>query len=107
MKYKEYIINEKRIEFHNSIIGKETVLIDKKVISQKYSILGTEHKFSIDGEDYHIKSSVELFKTIGVKLILSKNGEQIEKDYLADKNQFIAGLVLGFITYWILDATIF
>ena len=92
MKYKEYNLNDNKIEFHNSIIGKETVLINNKIISQKYSILGTEHKFSIDGENYQLKSSCEFIKTIGVKLILLKKGKQIEKDYLMDKNQFYAGL---------------
>jgi hypothetical protein len=62
MKYTEYTIDNNKIEFLNSILVKETVVVNAEKVSEKFSITGTEHHFAIKSHHFILKSNNELFK---------------------------------------------
>lgn len=99
MKYADFKINGNAIEFHNSIVGQETVFVNGKVVSTKYSIFGTKHKFDLDGKQYKLISRLQPLIGIGVKLKLMENEELLEARLVNNAKQsiiwFAAGLFLG------------
>ena len=103
MKYTDFKINGNSIEFHNSIVGKETVFVNGKVTSEKFSIFGTKHKFDIERNQYELKSRLQPIIGIGVKLELMENGELIETRVVNNAKQsiiwFAAGLFLGMVLF--------
>jgi hypothetical protein len=78
MKYIEYNIDNNKIEFLNSILGKETIVINGEKVSEKFSITGTEHHFTIKSNHFILKSNYELFKEKNLKIELLKNDEIID-----------------------------
>lgn len=78
MKYTEYTIDNDKIEFLNSILGKETVVVNGEKISEKFSITGAEHHFSIKLNHFILKSNYELFKDRKLKIELVKNDKIID-----------------------------
>ena len=81
MKYYEYIIESDKIEFYNSYLGYETVLVNGKKVSKKYSITGTEHKFKINLTEYEITTEYKLFDDNKFNLHLEQNGKLIDLKY--------------------------
>lgn len=53
MKFITLHICDSKIELHNSVLGKETIIVDGQIISEKYSLTGANHRFSIrdNGQD--------------------------------------------------------
>lgn len=52
MKYTTFYFKDDKIEVFNSILGKETVKVNRSIVSSKYSIFGEKHAFSLkDGEE--------------------------------------------------------
>ena len=47
MKIKTIYLEGNKIEFYNSILGKEIVKVNDQVVSSKFSMFGTEHIFKI------------------------------------------------------------
>ena len=47
MKIITIYLEENKIEFFNSILGKEIVKVNDQVVSSKFSMFGTEHIFKI------------------------------------------------------------
>ncbi len=80
MKYTEFSIDQNKIEFHNSILRKETILISGSKISEKYSITGTEHK--IVKNNFKVVSEYKLFADRIVNLLIEKNGKIVEEEYV-------------------------
>jgi len=76
MKYADFKINENTIEFHNSLIGNETVFVDGKIVSEKFSIFGTVHKFELNKKEYQLISNT-LNLGYGIKLELRANKKLI------------------------------
>ena len=103
MKYTDFEINGNSIEFHNSIVGKETVFVNGKVTSRKFSIFGTKHKFDLDRKQYELKSRLQPLIGIRVKLELMENGKLIETKLVNNAKQSIiwlaTGLFLGFVLF--------
>jgi hypothetical protein len=95
MKYVEFKIGETKIEFHNSIFGKERVVNNGKTISEKHSIFGAKHIFKIDEQIFELKSSCQSFTGIGINLELVKNGNLIEKKTFTPTKQSIIGVIFG------------
>ena len=52
MKLMTIFQGENKIELHNSILGKETVYVNDREVSSKYSFWGTSHVFDVqEGND--------------------------------------------------------
>ena len=98
MKYIEFNTDQNKIEFHNSILGKETILVDGKKVSEKFSITGKEHKFKIGKDNYKITSSYELFSNRMIKFSFEKNGKLIEERTVPmNSKQRIYWMGIGFL----------
>ena len=78
MKYAEFNIDSNKIEFWNSVLGIESILINGKEISKKFSVTGIEHKFELNSKDYILKSKAKLFAKDEINIQLSENGKIIE-----------------------------
>ena len=78
MKYYEYNLESNKIEFFNSYFGKETVLVNGKKTSEKFSITGTYHFFKIDAIEILIKTDYKLFKDRKLELNLFQNRQLID-----------------------------
>ncbi|MFE3867831.1 hypothetical protein ACFX5E_07050 [Flavobacterium sp. LS2P90] len=55
MKYTEFNVDNNKIEFLPSILGKETVVVNGEKLSEKFSITGTEHHFAIKSNHFILK----------------------------------------------------
>lgn len=67
MKLVTFWIEGHKIELFNSLIGKETVKVDDRIVSSGYSILGMTHEFNLNEENtdtYRIKTSQGSFPSI-------------------------------------------
>lgn len=47
MKYTTIYLDENKIELFNTLLGKETVKVNGNIVSEKWSITGTDHNFVI------------------------------------------------------------
>lgn len=102
MKYADFKVNENTIEFHNSIVGNEKVLVDGKVVSEKFSIFGTAHKFELNNKEFQLISST-IFLGLGIKLELTENEKLIDdKSIYWTKHSFI-WFAAGFLFAWVLS----
>jgi len=105
MKCADFKINGNSIEFHNSLVGNEKVLVDGKVVSKKFSIFGTKHKFELNQKEYQIKSGLGNIG-FGIKLELTENEKLIDnKSIYWTRNSliwFTAGFLVGCLLsiYW-------
>ena len=104
MKYYEYTIESNKIEFHNSYLGTETILVNGKKVSKKYSITGTEHPFKINGTKFMLTTEYELFQDRKFNLYLEQNGKLIDLKYIKLNKRYRLivlgiGIVCGF---WII-----
>jgi hypothetical protein len=96
MKYTEYTIDNDKIEFLNSILGKETVVVNGEKVSEKFSITGTEHHFTIESNHFILKSNYELFKDRKLKIELLKNDEIIDSKFVKmDSKQRVVWIAFG------------
>ncbi len=100
MKYTEIEINQNKIEFHNSILGIGKIIFNEKVVSIKFSILGTIHNFKIEQDDFKITTKYQLFSWNNVELIIERNNEKIYDKYIPTNTKhriiwFIIGIVIG------------
>ena len=75
----DFTTNSDSIVFYNSAMGKETIVVNGKKVSEKYSFFGTRHEFTIDDDNYEVVTSFIINSTIGVKAQLRKNGRLIEE----------------------------
>ena len=99
MKYAEFNIESNKIEFLNSAFGIESVLLNGKIISKKFSFSGIKHFIKLNSDNLTLESKYQQFNKREIKLELKKNGELLEKQIVqADKKQR---------TYWMLIGTAF
>jgi len=69
---------ETSIELRNSIWGKETILVNDKVVSSKYTMFGgTGHKFAVEENDGEANYSVKYRMGFGVAFDIWRNGEPV------------------------------
>lgn len=103
MKYADFIIDGKNIEFHNSILGKETIKIDNIIVSEKYSMFGTKHLFGLSSGDYELISSLQFFSRAFVILDLYKDDVVIDQVRVTKKwySPLLAAFA-GFSVYFII-----
>lgn len=69
--------DEHDIELHNSILGKETVKINGKIISSKFSFFGTTHSFSVSSNGQEIPYKVRFRTGTPVAFDVHRNGEPL------------------------------
>ena len=104
MKYYEYNIESNKIEFFNSYFGKETILVNGKKTSEKFSITGTYHFFKIDSVEILLKTDYKLFKDRKIELNLFQNRQLIDyKKVEINKNYRLIMIGFGiFIGFWLI-----
>ena len=94
MKFYEYNIESDKIEFFNSYFGIETVIVNGKKKSEKFSITGTEHKFKINSTEFVMITEYKLFDDNKFNLHLEKNGKLIDLQYI-ELNKRYRLIILG------------
>ena len=52
MKYAEFNIENNKIEFLNSVFGIESVLLNGKTVSKKFSFSGVKHNLNLHSENF-------------------------------------------------------
>lgn len=79
MHYLRLEIENHTIEFHNSWAGDETVLVNGREVSKKFSFWGTHHYFTTmeEGEKVRYSLTTKLLHGMQVAVDLSRNGELI------------------------------
>jgi len=78
MKVYTIYIKENIIEISNSFLGKETIKVNDRIVSSKYSLFGTNHNFNLTHENN--VSNMELNTKLtphGVLIDLFENGKPI------------------------------
>lgn len=69
---------ESKIELRNTIWGKETILVNDKLVSSKYTAFGgTGHKFMVDEDGEEANYSVKYRMGFGVAFDIWRNGEPV------------------------------
>ena len=97
IKYYEFNDNLNNIEFLNSVFGIEKVLVNGKMISNKFSMTGRKHIFDIDSDTFILNSKIKLFGDSIIKLDLIKNEKLIDSRSVEfDKKQRLIWIVSGF-----------
>jgi len=104
MKYYEYNMESNKIEFFNSFFGKETILVNGKKTSEKYSITGTYHFFKINSIDILLKTDYKLFKDRKIELNLFQNRQLVDyKNIEINKRYKLIVFAVGiFIGFWLI-----
>ena len=104
MKYYEYNMESNKIEFFNSFFGKETILVNGKKTSEKYSITGTYHFFKINSIDILLKTDYKLFKDRKIELNLFQNRQLVDyKNIEINKRYNLIVFAVGiFIGFWLI-----
>lgn len=96
MKYVEFNIENNKIEFMNSVFGIESVLLNGKTVSKKFSFSGLKHKMNLNSGNIILKSKYKQFDKSEIELELIKNGKVIEKQIVqANKKQRIYWMAIG------------
>ena len=104
MKYYEYNMESNKIEFFNSFFGKETILVNGKKTSEKYSITGTYHFFKINSINILLKTDYKLFKDRKIELNLFQNRQLVDyKNIEINKRYRLIVFAVGiFIGFWLI-----
>jgi len=104
MKYYEYNMESNKIEFFNSFFGKETILVNGKKTSEKYSITGTYHFFKINSIAILLKTDYKLFKDRKIELNLFQNRQLVDYKNIEINKRYrlimFAGVI--FIGFWLI-----
>lgn len=96
MKYGEFIIDSNKVEFFNSVFGIESVLLNGKRISRKFSIFGTKHYFVLASKNFSLESQYKPSTSKEIRLDLKENGKTIKsRSVKVDKKHRIFWIALG------------
>ncbi|MFN3196145.1 MAG: hypothetical protein ACE364_09370 [Chlorobiota bacterium] len=62
MKHSTVYYGNSTIELHNTILGKETVIVNGVNVSEKYSLSGTNHRFTFtdEGKERHAQLTTKM-----------------------------------------------
>ena len=102
MKFTTVYLDNNKIELYNSVFGKETVRVNNEIVSEKHSILGTEHFFKIKENESEVECKlVTGFGFNGVVIDLYKDGKPIIE---SPKNNAFGVLMIVFFTIIIIGA---
>jgi hypothetical protein len=108
MKYAEFNIDSNKIEFLNSVFGIESVLLNGKRISKKFSFSGITHEIKLHARHLILESKYKQFDKKEIKLELKENGVLLKEQFVkTDKKQryvwFLIGIGLGITIYELLN----
>lgn len=105
MKFTTIYLEDNKIEIFNSILGRETIKVNGEIVSNKYSITGAEHTFSITENGTIAKCKLKIgFGLYGVIFDLYKNNKPIIESPKSDFLKFfivvffiavLIGLIIG------------
>ena len=96
MKYTTVHLSGNIIELFNTILGKETVKVNGKIVSEKRSLKGTEHIFKINKNTYRLTTGMNIN---GVVFSLYENDKpiiEIPKNKFAFYFVVIMGIIIGY-----------
>ncbi|MRT92809.1 hypothetical protein [Ancylomarina sp. 16SWW S1-10-2] len=98
MKYTTVHLDENKIELFNTLLGKETVKVNGKIVSEKSSITGTEHNFVINenGNEIACKLTTGLSMN-GVVFSLYKKNKPVIEMAKSGKLAFVFFVLIGII----------
>lgn len=100
MKYTEFNIETNKIEFLNSVFGFESILLNGKQISKKFSFSGITHNINLNSQNLTLESEYKQFGKREIKLELKENGKVIETKILeANKKQKIYWIAIGLLGF--------
>lgn len=86
MKLASFFHNGNEIEIHNNWLGKETIKYNGEDVSEHYSIMGAEHKFSVLEDEVWADYVIVIgFSNCGVGFNIYRNGEPL-MEWLGRKN---------------------
>lgn len=98
-----YYIDNHKIEVVNTLLGKEKVLINGKIVSKKSATIGTFHTFKIGNNEYQIGQRDKTYKKSGSIFEVRKNGMPISLVNIRPQSStqllilvIIMGLAFGF-----------
>jgi hypothetical protein len=78
MKFTTIYLEENSIEIHNSFLGKETIKVNNKIVSEIRSFFGAEHNFKINENENIVDCRIIIgFSLHGVVFNLYKNNKPI------------------------------
>jgi hypothetical protein len=82
MLYQKLHSGETVIEFHNSWLGEETVIVNGQVVSKKSSVWGTNHYFTAmeNGRNVRYILTTRVNEGLQVVLDLSRNGVLVQEN---------------------------
>ncbi len=60
MKYITINLEGNKIEVHNSLFGNETIKVNDKIVSDKFSIFGAEHNFKIIENEKEVECKIDI-----------------------------------------------
>ena len=106
MKYKEYVLEGVQVVYKSSILGKETIVINEEVVSEKRSMFGEIHRFELNNQPCILITKREFKDTLVVDLELYKKGVLIEESKVRDKNLILIMIFSGIIVFWLMSSVI-
>ena len=78
MKITTINLGETQIEFNNSLLGKETIKVNGKIVSSKMSFWGMDHVFKVNENGEEVSYKLTTGRGIlGVMINLSRNEKAI------------------------------
>ena len=86
MKFTTIYLGKNKIDFFNSILGNETVKVNDKLVSSRFSFTGTQHIFNIKEDEKEVECKLSTRFWFGRFLIdLYKDGEPV---IVSDKDSY-------------------
>jgi hypothetical protein len=78
MKFTTIYLGENKIEVFNSLLGRETIKVNGDIVSQKFSIFGTEHNFTVKENEEIVECKIDFgFGFNGVVFNLYRNNKPV------------------------------
>jgi len=103
MKYITTYLGENKIEFFNTFLGKETIKVNDEIVSEKSSLFGTEHNFTINENGNEVPCKLTTGVSIyGVVFNLYKNDNPIIEMPKKSKAAFLLIIIIAVVTFGIL-----
>ena len=111
MKYAEFQLGSNKIEFLNSVFGFESILLNGKIVSRKFSFSGARHKINLNATDYTLETRFKQTDKRRIELDLKEGGNLLESRVVSvDKRQrmywMIIMMVAVFAAYQLLNLLI-
>lgn len=95
MKYAEFQLGSNKIEFLNSTFGLESILLNGKIVSRKFSFSGARHKINLNSTDYFLETRFKKSDKRQIELELKEGETLVESQVLSvDKKQRMYWMII-------------